>query len=89
MGIPGGGAAVKDISACGRGREMLYIDTNLCSHQSPPRIYYLNIVWSSHILGVTCWAMRGGGGTRTIDLNQTTDNVWSQIKDNCYELHWL
>ena len=36
--------------------------------------------------------MSGGGGggaqnTWTIDLNQTTDNVWSQIKDNCYELH--
>ena len=34
---------------------------------------------------------RGGGGraqnTWTIDMNQTTDNVLSQIKDNCYELH--
>ena len=30
--------------------------------------------------------------TWTIDLNQTTDNVLSQIKDNCYELQiilWL
>ena len=44
----------------------------------------------SHI----CWAKRGGGGVITqnpwtIDLNQATDNVLSQIKDNCYELHWL
>ena len=54
------------------------------------------IARSSHIPGVTYVGLRGGGGggvisqnTQTIDLNQTTDNVLSQIKDNCYELHWL
>ena len=43
----------------------------------------------------------GGGGVILIsgdhtmqnicryDLNKTIDNVWSQIKGNCYELHWL
>ena len=36
----GGCRCVEDTSACGRGREMLYIATNLCSHQSPSRIYY-------------------------------------------------
>ena len=56
----------------------------------------LMIPRSSHIPGVTYVGLRGGGGggvitqnTWTIDLNQTTDNVLSQIKDNCYELHWL
>ena len=47
MGIPGGGGGgltVKDTSACGRGREMLYIETRLCSHQSLP--YLLCIEYS-------------------------------------------
>ena len=74
MGIPGGGGGVtvKDTSACGRGREMLYIDMML--------YIYILTTGSSHMLGY------GGGGGRaqktwTIDLNQTTDNVWSQIKE--------
>ena len=48
MGITeggGGGVSVKDTRACGRGREMLYIDTSLCQYDTG----------SSHILGVTCW----------------------------------
>ena len=37
----GGGVTVKDTSACWRGREMLYFDTSLCSHQSPPYLLYI------------------------------------------------
>ena len=41
LGGGGGGLTVKDTSACGRGRDMLYIDTSLCSHQSPPYLLYI------------------------------------------------